>query len=161
MGRVLVDLISVLPIIALIGFAGFLAASESALTSISRVLIEELETKRGGHLLKKYSAQPARYLNVILLVRKVCEFTAAVLIVRIAQHSYTTGYAYLYTVIIMVVLSYVVIGVGPRTLGHQNPHRWARVGIVISAFLAVILGPVTKLLITIGNAITPGKGKLR
>ena len=49
MGRVLVDVLSVLPIIALIGFAGFLAASESALTSISRVLIEELESKRGGH----------------------------------------------------------------------------------------------------------------
>ena len=91
MGRVLVDVLSVLPIIALIGFAGFLAASESALTSISRILIEELESKRGGHLLKKYSAQPARFLNVILLVRKVCEFTAAVLIVRLLQHQYTTG----------------------------------------------------------------------
>ena len=33
-------------IVALIAFAGFLAASESALTSISRVLIEELESKR-------------------------------------------------------------------------------------------------------------------
>ena len=158
MGRVLVDLLSVLPIIALIGFAGFLAASESALTSISRILIEELESKRGGHLLKTYSAQPARFLNVILLVRKVCEFTAAVLILRLLQQSYTTGYAYLYTVIIMVVLSYVVIGVGPRTMGRQNPHRWARAGIVVSAFLALILGPVTKLLIAVGNAITPGKG---
>ena len=49
MGRVLVDLVSVISIILLIGFAGFLAASESALTSISRVLIEELESKRGGH----------------------------------------------------------------------------------------------------------------
>jgi len=39
-------------------FAGFLAASESALTSISRVVIDELEGKRGGALLRKYSAQP-------------------------------------------------------------------------------------------------------
>jgi hypothetical protein len=29
-------------------------------------LIEELESKRGGHLLKKYSQQPSRYLNVLL-----------------------------------------------------------------------------------------------
>ena len=42
-------------IIALIAFAGFLAATESALTSISRVLIEALESKRGGSLLKKFS----------------------------------------------------------------------------------------------------------
>jgi CBS domain containing-hemolysin-like protein len=53
-------------IVALIAFAGFLAASESALTSISRILIEELESKRGGHLLKKYSQHPSRYLNVLL-----------------------------------------------------------------------------------------------
>ena len=158
MGRVLVDLVSVISIILLIGFAGFLAASESALTSISRVLIEELESKRGGHLLKKYSAQPARFLNVILLVRKVCEFTAAVLVLRAFLEFFSSGFAYLWTVVVMVILSYVVIGVGPRTLGRQNPHRWARAGIVISAFLAVILGPVTKLLIAVGNAITPGKG---
>ena len=158
MGSVLVDLVSVIAIILLIGFAGFLAASESALTSISRVLIEELESKRGGHLLKRYSAQPARFLNVILLVRKVCEFTAAALVLRAFLQVFSSGFAYLWTVVVMVILSYVVIGVGPRTLGRQNPHRWARAGIIISAFLAVILGPVTKLLIAVGNAITPGKG---
>ena len=158
MGSVLVDLVSVIAIILLIGFAGFLAASESALTSISRVLIEELESKRGGHLLKRYSAQPARFLNVILLVRKVCEFTAAALVLRAFLQVFSSGFAYLWTVVVMVILSYVVIGVGPRTLGRQNPHRWARAGIIISAFLAVILCPVTKLLIAVGNSITPGKG---
>ena len=35
---------NVTAIIVLIAFAGFLAASESALTSISRILIEELES---------------------------------------------------------------------------------------------------------------------
>ena len=60
--------IAIISIILLLAFAGFLAASESALTSISRIVVEELEGKRGGLLLRKYSAQPARYLNVILLV---------------------------------------------------------------------------------------------
>jgi CBS domain containing-hemolysin-like protein len=72
--------IAIVSIILLLVFAGFLAASESALTSISRIVIDELEGKRGGALLRKYSAQPARYLNVILLVRKLCEFTATVLL---------------------------------------------------------------------------------
>jgi CBS domain containing-hemolysin-like protein len=62
--------IAIVSIIVLLAFAGFLAASESALTSISRVVIDELEGKRGSALLRKYSAHPARYLNVILLVRK-------------------------------------------------------------------------------------------
>ena len=150
--------IAIVSIIALLAFAGFLAASESALTSISRIVVEELEGKRGGALLRKYSAQPARYLNVILLVRKLCELTATVLLASILLRNYPSAQAMALTVLIMVVLSYVVVGVGPRTLGKQQPHKYARYGIIVAYGLAVILGPVTKLLITVGNAITPGKG---
>ena len=150
--------IAIVSIIALLAFAGFLAASESALTSISRIVVEELEGKRGGALLRKYSAQPARYLNVILLVRKLCEFTATVLLASILLRNYPSAQAMALTVLIMVVLSYVVVGVGPRTLGKQQPHKYARYGIIVAYGLTIILGPVTKLLITVGNAITPGKG---
>ena len=150
--------LAVISIIFLLGFAGFLAASESALTSISRIVVEELEGKRGGSLLRKYSAQPARYLNVILLVRKFCEFTATVLLAVILGHSHAPAQAMALTVTIMVVLSYVVVGVGPRTLGKQQPHKYARYGIIVAYALAFLLGPVTKLLIALGNALTPGKG---
>jgi len=150
--------VAIVSIIALLAFAGFLAASESALTSISRIVVEELEGKRGGALLRKYSAQPARYLNVILLVRKLCEFTATVLLASILLRNYPSAQAMALTVLIMVVLSYVVVGVGPRTLGKQQPHKYARSGIIVAYGLAILLGPVTKLLITVGNAITPGKG---
>jgi CBS domain containing-hemolysin-like protein len=150
--------VAIISIIALLAFAGFLAASESALTSISRIVVEELEGKRGGALLRKYSAQPARYLNVILLVRKLCEFTATVLLASILLRNYPSAQAMALTVLIMVVLSYVVVGVGPRTLGKQQPHKYARSGIIVAYGLAILLGPVTKLLITVGNAITPGKG---
>ena len=150
--------IAIISIIALLAFAGFLAASESALTSISRIAVEELEGKRGGALLRKYSVQPARYLNVILLVRKLCEFTATVLLASILLRNYPSAQAMALTVLIMVVLSYVVVGVGPRTLGKQQPHKYARSGIIVAYGLAILLGPVTKLLITVGNAITPGKG---
>jgi len=150
--------IAIVSIILLLIFAGFLAASESALTSISRVVIDELEGKRGGALLRKYSAQPARYLNVILLVRKLCEFTATVLLAVILLRNYSSAQAMALTVAIMVVLSYVVVGVGPRTLGKQQPHKYARYGIIVAYGMAFLLGPVTKLLISVGNALTPGKG---
>ena len=149
---------AIVAIILLLSFAGFLAATESALTSISRVLIEALESKRGGELLKKFSKQPAKYLNVILLVRKTCELTATVLLASILLRNYPSAQAMSLTVLIMVIVSYVVVGVGPRTLGKQHPHTWARAGIGVAFFLAFILGPVTKLLIAIGNAITPGVG---
>ena len=150
--------IAIISIIALLIFAGFLAASESALTSISRVVIEEIEGKRGTALLRKYTTQPARYLNVILLVRKLCEFTATVLLAVILLRNYSSAQAMALTVAIMVVLSYVVVGVGPRTLGKQQPHKYARYGIIVAYGLALLLGPVTKLLIAVGNALTPGKG---
>jgi CBS domain containing-hemolysin-like protein len=158
MGRNAMSPYAIVAIVLLLGFAGFLAATESALTSISRVLIEALESKRGGSLLRKFSKQPAKYLNVILLVRKTCELTATVLLASILLRNYPSAQAMALTVLIMVIISYVVVGVGPRTLGRQHPHTWARAGIGVAFFLAFILGPVTKLLIAIGNAITPGVG---
>jgi len=158
MGRHAMSPYAIAAIVLLLSFAGFLAATESALTSISRVLIEELESKRGGQLLRTFGLQPAKYLNVILLVRKTCELTATVLLASILLRNYSSAQAMSLTVLIMVIVSYVVVGVGPRTLGKQHPHTWARAGIGVAFFLAFILGPVTKLLITIGNAITPGVG---
>ncbi|CAB4726807.1 MAG: DUF21 domain-containing protein [Actinobacteria bacterium] len=145
-------------IIILLAFAGFLAGSESALSSISRVMVEQLESKPGGALLRRVSNDPARYLNVVLLVRKACELTATVLLAVIMLENFDGGIALLLTVIIMVVVSYVIVGVGPRTLGKQHPHVWARSGAVVAFILASILGPITVLLIAVGNAITPGKG---
>jgi CBS domain containing-hemolysin-like protein len=52
----------------------------------------------------------------------------------------------------------VLVGVGPRTLGRQHPYR---VGMLVAAplrALATLLGPLTSLLILVGNAITPGQG---
>jgi CBS domain containing-hemolysin-like protein len=62
------------------------------------------------------------------------------------------------TVLGMLIVSYVLVGVGPRTLGRQHPIKWARPGAIVAGALAVVLSPVTRLLIAIGNAITPGKG---
>jgi CBS domain containing-hemolysin-like protein len=148
----------VLAIVALLIFAGFLAGSEAALTSISRIKIDELSLQRGGGILRRVTSDPARYLNVLLLVRKTCELTATVLLAVILSRDFDVAQALTLTVVIMVVLSYVIVGVGPRTLGKQNPHVWARSGAVTAFALASILGPITTLLIAIGNAITPGRG---
>jgi CBS domain containing-hemolysin-like protein len=58
----------------------------------------------------------------------------------------------------MLVLSFVVVGVGPRTLGKQHAGAWIVPASIAAVLLAKILGPITTLLIAIGNAITPGKG---
>ena len=61
---------SLISVTALLLFAGFLAGSESAINSISRVFVEELQVKssRAAAWVQKVVKEPARYLNVILFV---------------------------------------------------------------------------------------------
>jgi len=148
-------------ILFLLFFAGFLAGTESALSNLSRVFIENQSAakSRGSRALVKFSHDPSRFLNVVLLVRKTAEFGAAALVAQIALNQLRNQReALALTVLIMVVASYVLVGVGPRTLGKQHPERWALPGAFIAVLLARVLSPVTRLLIGIGNAITPGKG---
>jgi len=58
----------------------------------------------------------------------------------------------------MLVLSFVVVGVAPRTLGRQHADAVALWSAWPLWALTRILGPFPKLLILIGNAITPGRG---
>lgn len=151
----------ILLILALLIFAGYLAGTESALSALSRVYFEEKSgsQKRAERALLKFSAEPSRFLNVVLLVRKAAEFAAAALVAQIALNQINNQReALAVTVLIMVIASYVLVGVGPRTLGKQHPERWAPSGAVVAVLLARVLSPVTRLLIALGNAITPGKG---
>ena len=148
-------------ILLLLVFAGFLAGTESALSNLSRVFIEDksVAKSRGSRALLKFSKDPSRFLNVVLLVRKIAEFAAAALVAQIALNQLQNQReALALTVLIMVIASYVLVGVGPRTLGKQHPEKWALPGAVVAVVLARVLSPVTRLLIWIGNAITPGKG---
>lgn len=148
-------------IVSLLFFAGFLAGTESALSSLSRIFIEtqSASKRRGARALVKFSSEPSRFLNVVLLVRKTAEFGAAALVAQVALNQINNQReALALTVLIMVVASYVLVGVGPRTLGKQHPEKWALPGAVIAVLLARVLSPVTRLLIAVGNALTPGKG---
>ncbi|HET9499079.1 MAG TPA: hemolysin family protein, partial [Marmoricola sp.] len=62
------------------------------------------------------------------------------------------------SVALMLLVSFVVIGVAPRTLGRQHRERIAVASAPVIIALARILGPVPKGLIVLGNALTPGRG---
>ena len=155
------SLISTLNVVALLLFAGFLAGSESAINSISRVFVEELQVKssRAAAWVQKVIKEPARYLNVILFVRKACELTATVIVFKAFLVEFdSTLSAMAAAVTVMLLISYVVVGVGPRTLAKQHAGKWIVPSCFVAVVLSTVLGPITALLIAIGNAITPGKG---
>lgn len=152
---------TLLLIIFLLLVAGFLAGSESALTSLSRLLIEEIVESKPKYKkrFENFVENPARFLNVILLVRKTCELTATALVATFfVEQNSSRALALFGAISLMVAISYVVVGVGPRTLGKQHAIKWARPAITSAVLLSKLLGPLTTLLIGIGNAITPGKG---
>jgi CBS domain containing-hemolysin-like protein len=145
----------------LIPLAGVFAAADAALNSVSRARVDTLvrEGRTGARALAAVVADRPRHVNLLLLLRLVAETAATVLLtVGLARLIQPVWAGVLTAAGIMVVVSYVLIGVGPRTLGRQHPYE---LGVAIAAplrALAALLGPLTKLLILIGNALTPGKG---
>ena len=59
---------------------------------------------------------------------------------------------------IMTVASFVAIGVGPRTLGRQHAYSIALASALPLQAISVLLTPISRLLILLGNALTPGRG---
>ncbi|MDL4818055.1 hemolysin family protein [Actinomadura opuntiae] len=147
--------------VGLVLMAGLLAGAETALARVSRVTVEELvrENRRGAGKLAEVVADPARYVNMVLLLRIGCELVATVIVADLCiSWLDETWRAYVVAAAVMIVVSYVVIGVGPRTLGIQHAGRIALAGAAVIHPITRVLGPLPRLLIALGNALTPGRG---
>jgi CBS domain containing-hemolysin-like protein len=146
----------------LVVLAGLFSAADAALGGFSRARAEELkaEGRPGAVRLVALLDDPARYLNTALLMRLLCEISAIVLVATWARDAYQGSPVptFLTTIGVMLVVSFVVIGVAPRTLGRQHPERVALVSATPLSVVTSVLGPLPRLLILIGNAITPGRG---
>jgi CBS domain containing-hemolysin-like protein len=147
---------------ALVVLAGVFSAADAALTTYSRARAEELvgERRAGAARLVSLLDDRARYLNTVILLRLLCETAAAVLLTLVVLRWYDGARwpTVLTTVGVMLVVSFVVVGVAPRTLGRQHADRVAPVAAVIVWYATRVLGPIPQLLILVGNAITPGRG---
>jgi len=153
----------------LIVLSGLLIAAETAIARVSRSRIDELRKdgngneKRAELLLTVLEDRP-RYVNVLFLLSTIANVTSVILIGYVAVRALTSadGWSVWLSLVVviaaMVVVAYVGLGVAPRTLGRQHADRIALISARPTRFFATILGPITTLLIVIGNALTPGKG---
>jgi CBS domain containing-hemolysin-like protein len=145
----------------LVVVAGLFASADAALSSLSRARATELvqQGRSGARRVLAVAEDPPRYLNTVLLLQTAAETTAIVLVALAVGSTYDpTWQQVVFTVAIMVVVSYVVIGVAPRTLGRQHAERFALMSAGVVIVLTRILGPLPRFLILLGNALTPGKG---
>ena len=160
------DILLIVLAAALVVIAMLLVMAETAIGRVSRSQIEEVgreDSRRAERLLSVLRDRP-RYVNVLLFLSTIATVTATVLVGYVSvdglvvASNESPALAMLVAVVVMVTVSYVVLGVAARTLGRQHAERIALGAAGPTRFLATILGPVTKILIVIGNAVTPGKG---
>ena len=145
----------------LVVLAGLIAMTEAALAAVSPARAAELtrDGARGGRALQVVAGDVVRHLNLLLLLRLLAELTATTLVALVAVDTFGAGWrAALVTAGAMTVVSFVVVGVGPRTIGRQHAYAVGRAVAPLVRWLGRALNPLASLLILIGNAVTPGKG---
>ena len=125
--------------ICLVPAAGALAAVDAALARVSAARVEELvrEHRRGAAALHRVVADRARHTNLLLLLRVAAELTATVLVTVVATSLWGRDWPVVTgSVLVMVLVSYVLIGVGPRTTGRQHVYRVALIGAPVVLLLS-------------------------
>src|SRR3954463_14221379 len=147
--------------VCLVPLAGLFGAMDAALQRVSKARVEEMRREGLPHAatLAQVVGDRARHVSLLLLLRIGCEMVAAVLVTVVLYGVWGSGWTTVVTsAAVMTVVSYVLVGVGPRTLGRQNAYGTALATGGLVRFLGRVLGPIATLLILIGNAITPGRG---
>src|SRR5665213_1331378 len=135
--------------VVLVLIAGACAAADAALSRVSRIHVDDYlrDNRRGATSLRRVILEPPRYLNVVLLLRVSAEMTAAVMIAVWAVGRFgQTWDTVLVTAASMAVVSYVVVGVAPRTLGRQHADGVALAFAPWVVRLSGVLGPLPKFL---------------
>lgn len=142
--------------------AGFLlAATESAVSRMGVHHVQTLvdERRRGAPALLELVKDSGAVAMVLALLRVLAEATAAVLVTIAVSDAVSSLWARLLVAIaVMAVVSFVLVGVSPRTLGRQHGAAISLVVAPIVLWLRTVMGPVAHLLVSLGNAVTPGDG---
>ncbi len=145
----------------LVLLAGLLVSVEAAISSMSKARAAELSAtgRPGASRLVTIVSDPARFVNTAFLAAVACETSAIVIVTKVVIDLVSpTLIQIAVAAAVMVVVSYIAVGVGPRTVGRQHSERVALVTAGPVAALAVVLGPLAQILIMLGNAATPGRG---
>src|SRR6195952_2420066 len=119
------DIVLLILAIALIPVAGLFAAADAAITMVSAARVEELQREGGRGAAPRYAVvgDKPRYTNLLLLLRVGAELTATVLVTAVALSTWGFNvWVGLVVVLVMLLSSYVAIGVLPRTIGRQHPY---------------------------------------
>ncbi len=151
----------------LVGAAAVLAisavstAAEAALSRMTRAEVAVMVTdgRPRATSVQALLADTSMTISAATLVRVLarCTATAAV---AIAVWSLVDAWwvALLVTAVVVGLVDFIGLGVAPRTLGRQHAQSVVlRFAPLLTALTAVV-GPIARVVVAVGNALTPGEG---
>ncbi|MFZ5870716.1 MAG: hemolysin family protein [Actinomycetota bacterium] len=148
-------------VVALVVVAALLAAVEAALGRLTRPEAARLvaDGRRGAVAVQQVLGDLASFISSSTLLRVTAE-TAAVVAATIALAGVLGRWPLLLTVasLVMAVATFLLVGVAPRTLGRQHAEAFALVLVPVVRGPVRAVAPLARLLVLLGNAVTPGPG---
>ncbi|MFB2555131.1 hemolysin family protein [Herbiconiux liangxiaofengii] len=147
--------------VVLVALGGLFASIDSAMTSLSRGdLLDLAERYRAKRSLRAIANDVGAHLNAANFARVVSETTAAVLVtVAFAFTIDELWLALVLSAVVMIVVSFVLVGSSPRSVGRVHPRVVVRYGAVPVHLVRVVLGPIANLLVAIGDRVTPARAR--
>jgi CBS domain containing-hemolysin-like protein len=154
-------LVAVLLVVAaaLVVLGGLLAASDAALSVMSRADLDAVAGRsRYRRSIEAISDDPGAHLNALNFFRVLAETAAAVLVtVALVRVLDTWWLALLVSAAVMTAVSFVLVGSSPRSVGRVHAeHLIAWTGGLVRA-IRLVVGPLATVLVAIGDRVTPGR----
>jgi CBS domain containing-hemolysin-like protein len=148
-------------VVLLVVGAGVLAGGEAALSRVTRPEAARLvaDRRRGADAVQAVLADLPPFVNVSTFLRVTAETTAVVcatLVLAYVLGSWPVALAV--GAAVMAAVSFVLVGVAPRTLGRRHAEPVALAVAPVLRVAARVLGPIARALVGLGNAVTPGRG---
>jgi CBS domain containing-hemolysin-like protein len=141
--------------------AAVFIAGRTAILKTSESRVEQLrrDDVKGIDSLQKVIAEKSKYVAVLQLVALALTSAGGVLLSFVfIKSNLNINTALILAIIVVSLLGFIVLGVAPETLGRQKSDRISLITAPIALTIKPVIWPIAKLLVAIGNALTPGKG---
>jgi CBS domain containing-hemolysin-like protein len=145
----------------LVVLGGLLAASDAALSVLSRADLDEIARgSKHRRAIEAIGDDVGAHVNALNFFRVLAETAAAVLVaIGLVMVFDTWWVALIVAAAIMTAVSFVLVGSSPRSVGRAHAEGLiASTGGLVRG-VRIVLGPLAGLLVAIGDKVTPGRGR--
>ncbi len=145
--------------IVLVIIGGMLAAIDGALHVLSRHdILDEAENAKRPRALRAVAGDVAAHYTALTFIRVIVETFAAVLITLAFVGVFPNWWtALMVSAVVIIGVSFVVVGSSPRSVGMAHPRQTIRLGAPLIRLTRIVLGPLAEALIFLGRVVTPGR----